>query len=108
VCVFAAHCGYRGIGRLSAGLISPLNFSFWEKCLHTPQFDKDELYQSTIAQFKPRGANSGIFFRALTRASFNFRCQPASVQILGPLSLAILVAAFWETKGAPKTEFHRN
>jgi len=39
---------------------------FWEKCLHTPQFDKHGLYQSTIAQFKRWGANSSFFFQALT------------------------------------------
>jgi hypothetical protein len=42
---------------------SPLEFSSSEKCLYTPQFDKDELYQSTIGQFKPWGAKCIKFFR---------------------------------------------
>ena len=101
MCVFAAHCGYRGIIQALREIrISPVNFSSWEKCLHTPQFDKDELYQSTITQFKPLGANSMIFFVLLTPASFNSRCEPASVPSSGPQSLAIEGAPFRRKRGS--------
>jgi hypothetical protein len=99
-CVFCGPLRVQGDNQaVRAFKTSPANFSFWEKCLHTPQFDKDELYQSTITQFKPRGANSTIFFAPFTRTSFIFRSEPASVLSSGPQSLAIVVAPFGRKRG---------